>query len=73
MLSVDAIQLKLAMGFMQLVEIFQLYIKLRFILLQKNQSRLKNTKLWLFLMMFMCILLSLAPLPIFDILSRKDF
>ena len=65
-------QIKLALGCVQLVQIFELYIK-KYILHQKSLLKLPTTIRRISYLAALAILLSLAILPIFSILSWKVF
>ncbi len=66
-------QIKLALGCVQLVQVFELYTKLKYILEQKSLIALPTTIRWISILAAVAILLSLAILPIFSILSRNIF
>ena len=66
-------QIKLALGCVQLVQIFELYTKLSYILKQKSLITLPSTIRRISYLAALAILLSLAILPIFSVLSTKIF
>ena len=55
------------------MQVFELYTKLKYILEQKSLSDLPTTIRWISILAAVAILLSLAILPIFSILSRNIF
>ena len=72
-LTMYCAQIKLALGCVQLIQIFELYIKLKYILHQNNLLTLPITIRRISYLAALAILLSLAILPIFSIMSSQVF
>jgi hypothetical protein len=63
----------LALGCIQLVQIVELYIKLRYILNQKNLVEFNKTQRKIFAAAAIAIFLSLIALPYFNVRSVKIY
>ena len=73
MITLYCTQIKLALGCVQLVEVYELFVKLKYILLQKSLDKMQTTMRRIVVFAVVSILVSLAILPYFDWKSRKTY